>query len=426
MKDAVHYSDKNDKKKIILYKPILFFLVIINFAIFTNVYALVPNEILVIANSNVSGSTDLAKYYMKKRGIPDDNLLVLNVTKKEQCGRFEYEKKVSTPVQKYLKSKNQIKCLVTMFGMPLKIASLKLTRDEKKEKSNLYKIKKEIKIKLLKSKSDDEKKKIEKKLATVNNKIKTFNFQCNKGAALDSELTLVKQHNYSLAMWIPNPYFAGFHRKKLQFKQSDVIMVSRLDAPVYSDVKRIIDDSLYAETNGLKGKAYFDARWPNPGEKDIKDYAYYDRSIHLAAEKIKKSNLMPVKKDESSDLFQLDQCPDAALYCGWYKLANYVDAFTWQKGAVGYHIASAECTTLKNKRSRVWCKKMLEKGIAATIGPVGEPYVQAFPVPDLFFDLLSKGKLTLVECYFFSTPFISWKMVLIGDPLYNPFITMVK
>jgi len=64
---------------------------------------------------------------------------------------------------------------------------------------------------------------------------------------------------------------------------------------------------------------------------------------------------------------------------------------------------------------------MLEKGVAATIGPVYEPYVESFPVPEIFFSLLIDGYLSLAECYFISTPFLSWQMVLIGDPLYRPF-----
>jgi hypothetical protein len=64
---------------------------------------------------------------------------------------------------------------------------------------------------------------------------------------------------------------------------------------------------------------------------------------------------------------------------------------------------------------------MLEKGAAAVIGPVNEPYVQAFPLPEVFFALLTEGKLTLAECYALSLPFLSWQMVLIGDPLYRPF-----
>ena len=50
-------------------------------------------------------------------------------------------------------------------------------------------------------------------------------------------------------------------------------------------------------------------------------------------------------------------------------------------------IASSECATLKQKGSQVWCKRMLEEGAAAVIGPVDEPYVQAFPVPEVFFGL---------------------------------------
>ena len=130
---------------------------------------------------------------------------------------------------------------------------------------------------------------------------------------------------------------------------------------------------------------------------------------------------MPVVLDTQEALFQSGDGRAAALYCGWYSLREYVDAFEWQTGAVGYHIASGECSTLKKEQSRVWCKMMLEKGVAATLGPVNEPYVESFPVPAIFFSLLIDGTLTLVECYTASNPFWSWKMVLIGDPLYRPF-----
>ena len=124
--------------------------------------------------------------------------------------------------------------------------------------------------------------------------------------------------------------------------------------------------------------------------------------------------------EQTEQLFQAGDCPRAALYCGWYRLANYVDAFEWRPGAVGYHIASSECATLKGT-SQVWCKRMLEEGVAATLGPVGEPYVQAFPLPEIFFKTLLDGDFSLAECYLLSIPSWSWKMVLIGDPLYRPF-----
>ncbi len=64
---------------------------------------------------------------------------------------------------------------------------------------------------------------------------------------------------------------------------------------------------------------------------------------------------------------------------------------------------------------------MLEKGVCATLGPVAEPYLHSFPLPDQFFPLLITGRYTLAEVYFRTTPLLSWRQILVGDPLYNPF-----
>jgi uncharacterized protein (TIGR03790 family) len=227
---------------------------------------------------------------------------------------------------------------------------------------------------------------------------------------------------YGLAGWAPNPLFVGFRGGKLAIPKNRVLMVSRLDGPTPEIVRRIIDDSLAAEKRGLSRTAYFEALWPMPPkEEKVEGYALYDKSIHLAAVHLKMSGRMQVALDERPELFQKGQCVKAALYCGWYSLGKYVDAFEWVQGAVGYHIASAECTTLKKAGSQVWCKRMLEEGAAAVVGPVDEPYVQAFPLPELFFGLLVDGRFSLAECYMLSTPFLSWQMVLIGDPLFRPF-----
>jgi len=244
-------------------------------------------------------------------------------------------------------------------------------------------------------------------------------------SSLDSEVALVLEQNYQLSGWVPNPYFLGYRGKKIKNMPRKALMVSRLDGPSSGIVRRIINDSISTEKTGLKGTAYFDARYPRPKEerkgKTRSGYKPYDHSLYLAADRVKKSGRMPVIVNSKPELFRQGECPGAALYCGWYRLARYVDAFEWRPGAIGYHIASSECTTLKGKGSRVWCKMMLEKGVAATLGPVSEPYVQAFPIPEIFFGLLVEGRLTLAECYALSQPFWSWQMVLIGDPLYRPF-----
>ena len=262
---------------------------------------------------------------------------------------------------------------------------------------------------------------IERELKAVRKRLETF-AKNDQRSALDSELALVRVGDYPLSGWVPNPLFVGFKGRNQGLWAKQVLLVSRLDGPNPGVVRRIIDDSVAVESQGLSGTAYFDARWQRPDHgKEVKGYALYDKSLHLAADRVRKSGRMDVVLDDRQVLFQPGECPHAALYCGWYSLGRYVDAFKWVRGAVGYHIASSECTTLKKDGSQVWCKRMLEEGVAATVGPTSEPYVQAFPLPEIFFGLLVDGRWTLVESYALSTPFLSWQMVLIGDPLYRPF-----
>ena len=398
------------------------------FIIFTPAicHALDPKEILVIANRNVSESVGLANYYMKKRKVPNVNLLKLSTTDKEAISREEYNDLVADKVMKYLDkidSDHHIRCIVTVYGIPLKINPPGMSLAEKAELKIIRQRQSELidHLKNNDNEPEEKRKRVKKELADLETQHQMLKKE-DERAAVDSELALVKATGYELSGWLPNPYFVGFRKQKLAIPKEKVLMVSRLDGPSADIVKRIIDDSLVAEKTGLSGTAYFDARWHKPSEaKKVSDYTLYDKSIHKAAKQVGKNSRLNVVVDEQSKLFQPGQCPQAALYCGWYSLAKYVDAFNWQRGAVGYHIASAECTTLKRTGSQVWCMRMLEEGIAATVGPTSEPYVQAFPFPEIFFGFLVDGRLTLVECYMTAMPYVSWQMVLIGDPLYRPF-----
>jgi len=347
--------------------------------------ALSPEDILVIANARVNNSLGLARYYMQRRNIPADHLVRINATWDERCTRQEYNQSILKPIREALARldpNHHIRCLVTMYGVPLAI----------KPELPPYNAPKNVPPKKMDSR-----------------------------ASVDSELALVLAPDYPLDGWLPNPFFLGFQHQKTLLNKNQVLMVSRLDGPTPGIVRRIVDDAIATEKNGLQGQAYFDARWPLPQATNLSGYALYDASIHKAAEKISQSGRMPVHLDQQPELFQPGACPQAALYCGWYSLARYVDAFTWARGSIGFHIASGECTTLKQQNSQVWCKRMLERGIAATIGPVYEPYVQAFPLPELFFSKLAEGYLSLGETYLITLPFLSWQMVLIGDPMYQPF-----
>jgi uncharacterized protein (TIGR03790 family) len=422
------------KTKKFLIHFILFLLLTITFILPSISWALIPEQVVVVANKMAWHSVELAKYYMKVRNIPSDNLIQLKSTSDEICRREDYDKDIASPIKTFLKkydpAGDRFHCLVTMYGVPLRVLAPKLAYEEQKKVLELQKrleyIREQIK-KQERQRNNEELKSLRKEEAKLKKEMghvkKVF-----QGASVDSELALVREENYPLEGWLPNKYFLGYRGKEIKNMPQKVMLVSRLDGPSRGIVHRIIDDSLQVEKGGLQGKAYFDARWPDPGNKpasptgrEVTSTAFYNQAIHNTARLIEKSQRMPVVVDSQERLFQPGECPDAALYCGWYSLSHYVDAFTWVRGAVGYHIASGECSTLKNKVSQVWCKMMLEKGVAATLGPVNEPYLQAFPLPDVFFGLLLDGRLTLAECYALSNPFWSWQMVLVGDPLYRPF-----
>ena len=240
-------------------------------------------------------------------------------------------------------------------------------------------------------------------------------------ASFDSELSLLYWPDYLLFRWQPN--LLHYRYDKLAAEELKTLMVSRLEAPTFELAKKLIDAAIAVEKTGLTGKVYLDARGMKSDPKTDKpgSYGTYDQSLRDLAERLKRDTKLEVVLDDRAKLFQEGDCPQAALYCGWYSLAKYVDAFDWQPGAVGYHLASSEATTLRTPGSKVWCNAMLEDGISATLGPVREPYLASFPLPDDFFPLLLTGRYTLAEAYYRSKPFGSWAMVLVGDPLYNPF-----
>jgi hypothetical protein len=240
-------------------------------------------------------------------------------------------------------------------------------------------------------------------------------------ASVDSELTLVLAANYQLSRWLLNPFLATHDKLPgIEMIRRKIIKVGRLDAPSPAIAKRMVDDAIETENRGLTGTLYIDAR----GKNDVNNkdsYQRYDEHLRNLYNIVKSKSSLPVVLDNNPELFPEKSCPDAALYAGWYSLGKYVDSFEWKTGAVGYHIASSEASTLKRQDSQVWCKRLVEEGVTATLGPVEEPYLSSFPLPDVFFPLLMEGKLTLLEVYFKSIPNISWRMILIGDPLYTPF-----
>ena len=99
---------------------------------------------------------------MSKRKIPDDNLVEVRVTDKETCSRIDYQAKVATPVRRYLEQNSfvfHIRCLVLMYGIPLRVAPPDIKPEERIEVRALKKRKDALKKQL--QNIEEEKKRFE-------------------------------------------------------------------------------------------------------------------------------------------------------------------------------------------------------------------------------------------------------------------------
>lgn len=400
--------------------------------IFTPAHALaklIPEEIAVLVNTNSPDSLHIGELYVKLRNVPANHLIKVSVSTKEHISRKDYDELIAEPVRaainRLYNKGAKIRCLLTTFGIPLRIGAARpfIIPEGQIEKYSMMKTEKEEKISELNKRikrNEGDSGELKKKIRKLKDDIQDFNIKIGhlKGSdtvsAVDSELAMLLVPGYTLAGWQANPEHLQ-NRGRINYFGM-VLMVSRLDAPTPELVEYMLRTAIDVERTGLTGKVYLDAR----GKTGVDDYSKFDENIRITA-KILQGGTMPVILDNRPALFGHGEAVSAALYCGWYSLGKYVDAFEWSKGAVGYHVASSEAKSLHNRRSQYWVKSMLERGVIATIGPVTEPYLHSFPLPSQFFPLLMSGRYTLAEVFAMTNPLLSWRMILVGDPLYNPF-----
>ena len=394
---------------------------------FSAAAALEPGEILVIANSDNAASMRLAHYYCQKRQVPGENILTvsLGLELRNAISRADYEKWLAEPIRKKLlglEFAGKIRCLLTTYGVPYRVGgrgplkSLEVKLRELTDLANQQRTRlKQLEQNGLANSPEHERGSLN--LAQIQLDIDYITGK-ETDASVDSELSMVMFGPYELYRWQPNML-----KNSVSGSGFITLMACRLDGPDYTVAKGLVDKAIAAEKTPLKGIAYIDSR----GLANKPGYlpGYYDQSMRDLAVLTRLRTQLPVKEEQTEALFAPGACPQAAVYCGWYSLKKYVDSFDFVDGAVGYHISSFEAVNLRDPNSTQWCPAMLRDGITATLGAVAEPYLHSFPEPRDFFLELYSGSC-LVEAYYRTTPFNSWQLVLIGDPLYTPFKTIQK
>ncbi|MEM9081486.1 MAG: TIGR03790 family protein, partial [Verrucomicrobiota bacterium] len=236
-------------------------------------------------------------------------------------------------------------------------------------------------------------------------------------ASVDSELALLGIQGPSSNGGLNNPYY----KKDLSITEpalAPTLLTCRLDGPDLATCKRLVDDALAVEQTGLWGLCYLDQAKKGPG------YELGDQWLANIATRNRAFGI-PTIRDPFKNTFPTNYpMNEAALYYGWYSfhrdgpLLN--PAFRFKKGAIAVHLHSLSAANLRDP-SKNWVGPLLQAGATATLGNVAEPYLGLTHNLDLFHDRLLKG-YSLAEAAHMAIPAHSWMSLLIGDPLYRPFL----
>lgn len=99
-----------------------------------------PDQLLLVVNGNSKDSVRIADFYVKARLIPEGRICKLDIPGTEEISFEVYEKNVVPVIRKFLTDNNlkdKVKCLVTFYGTPIRIAPIKTGPAEGKEANEI-------------------------------------------------------------------------------------------------------------------------------------------------------------------------------------------------------------------------------------------------------------------------------------------------
>lgn len=343
-------------------------------------------RVMVVYNAGADNSRKVARYYMEKRNIPSENLCkvdTLEVNEWTEDERFNDE--IGKPIRGCLKKlgKDKILYIVLAYNFPSKVT-------------------------------------MNQRSIAVDSWIADIWDEYAKPGVMGQQAG--DQPYFGQAQSQGNAYepYLPFVKYRERPNAKTIYSVWRLDAPTPQLAMGLVDKALYAEANGLHGKACFDLNIKITPDVPDNGYPAGNWDLYRAAQMAKKAGF-DVTMDENEKEFGEApaplRCDDAALYAGWYSF-GYHDAFSWVPGAIGFHLDSASAINFRTGNN--WVTGAIRRGITVTSGSVNEPFLEGLAHPDQVFLYLFQGA-NVGDAVLRSTRWIKWLILNVGDPLYRPF-----
>jgi uncharacterized protein (TIGR03790 family) len=367
------------------------------------------DEVVVIYNSRMPASRDVAEHYAGMRHVPKSQVFGFKLPEQEEISRAEFRDLLQLPLEKKLEADGFWKfgpfTIPATNGQPAHIGR-RVTVSKIRYAVLCYGVPLKIRA--------------ENDLLETGVPVMPPEFRRNE-AAVDSELAMLPlvRMNFPLTGPFPN-WLYGTTNPAVLNPTNGVLLVARLDGPTPEIARSLVDKSLQAERDGLWGRAYFDAR----GLEKTNEYFIGDEWI-LGAAQICRALGFETSVDDRPETFSANYpLSQIAIYCGWYD-GGVSGPFTLPKvefmtGAFAYHLHSFSASTIRSPNDN-WCGPLLAKGATCTMGCVYEPFLATTPNVAVVIARLALAGFTFGEAAYAGQMALSWQNTVIGDPLYRPF-----
>ena len=228
-----------------------------------------------------------------------------------------------------------------------------------------------------------------------------------------------------------NPYYNADPASTpahIDASNSGILLVSRLDGRTAALAAGLVDKAIAGETMGVQGIGYFDWQGQGTAANQFNGYPFQPDFSMLNAYTLCTA-LIPAQTcvlNNQADTHALIQsAPNAAWAWGWYDLsAANASAYTFVPGAVGAQLNSNSANCIRRPCPGAYVDLWLAQGITATWGAVNEPFANFYALGDNLLSHLWRG-YTFGESAYISSPVLNWMMVFVGDPLYRPSLTPI-
>jgi uncharacterized protein (TIGR03790 family) len=363
-------------------------------------------SVVVVYNSKMAESKEVAEYYAERRQVPPNQVFGFELPVTETMTRVEFLEQLQKPLLKKLEANKlftfapasaaeagkspeetprrlaeaSIRYAVLCYGVPTKIV-----RDTTLVEPEAEKLPPDLR---------------------------------RNEAAVDSQLACATPSAQKRLWSGPsvNAFYLVTNASVLQ-PTNGILMVARLDGPSAAIARGLVDKAMSAETNGLWGRAYFDARGLTNG-----DYAMGDEWIRNAATIARRRGFETLLDDNPNTFPASYPMSHIALYAGWYDGA-VSGPFTrptveFMPGAFAYHLHSFSAQILRSTNQN-WVGPLLSKGATITLGCVEEPYLMGTPNIGAFMERFLFG-FSFGEAAYSCQNWLSWQTTVVGDPLYRP------